>query len=228
MSGMSDDALAGIERSEDPASRLLNDGRAEQQTRLAAETPTLDLRTGGAKITVTHSNLEQLTVRFYLMDIELLFSRQPFVSKAQGSTPVIRANSVKTIQVSSERGVQNLSLPSELSNKNVRIEVSGGGIVRSAVVTASSLRVDLAEPYGQLQVLKGQGRGPVEGAYVKVFARHQSGEVKFFKDGYTDLRGRFDYASLSTNDLDTTQRFAILVLHPELGAVVREAAPPMR
>ena len=68
----------------------------------------------------------------------------------------------------------------------------------------------------------------MEKSYVKVYARHQGGEVRFFKDGYTDLRGQFDYATLSTNDLETAERFAILVIHPELGALVREAAPPAR
>ena len=52
--------------------------------------------------------------------------------------------------------------------------------------------------------------------------------MKFFKDGYTDLRGRFDYASLNTNELDNGERLAVLLLSPELGAVVREVAPPKR
>ena len=63
-------------------------------------------------------------------------------------------------------------------------------------------------------------------AYVKVYARTAGGEVKFYKDGYTDLRGRFDYASLNTNELDAAQKFAILVLSDEHGALVREATPP--
>jgi hypothetical protein len=56
----------------------------------------------------------------------------------------------------------------------------------------------------------------------------KDGEVKFYKDGYTDLRGKFDYASLSTNDLDNVDRFALLVLHDQQGAIVREASPPGR
>ena len=69
---------------------------------------------------------------------------------------------------------------------------------------------------------------PVAKAYVKVYAQTASGQVKFYKDGYTDLRGRFDYASLSTNELDVAQKFSILVLSDEHGALVREAAPPKR
>ena len=65
-------------------------------------------------------------------------------------------------------------------------------------------------------------------AYVKVYAQMADGQVKFYKDGYTDLRGRFDYASLSTNDLDVAAKFSILILSDEFGALVREAAPPKR
>jgi hypothetical protein len=46
--------------------------------------------------------------------------------------------------------------------------------------------------------------------------------------GYTDLRGRFDYASLSTNDLENVEKFSLLVYSQERGAVVKEAAPPKR
>ncbi|MEZ6081538.1 MAG: hypothetical protein R3C56_39475 [Pirellulaceae bacterium] len=108
------------------------------------------------------------------------------------------------------------------------VEVTAAGISRSTWLTASSLLVSLAEPAGRLQVLSQSGRLPVSAAYVKVFARHQDGSVRFFKDGYTDLNGNFDYTSLSTSDLDNTQRLAILVLDEKLGAVVREANPPTR
>jgi len=55
-----------------------------------------------------------------------------------------------------------------------------------------------------------------------------NGQVRFYKDGYTDLRGKFEYASLNTNDLDQVQRFALLVIDPDAGAQIEEAAPPSR
>ena len=45
-----------------------------------------------------------------------------------------------------------------------------------------------------------------------VYARMKDGAVKFYKDGYTDLCGYFDYTSLNTNELDFVDRFSILVL----------------
>ena len=46
------------------------------------------------------------------------------------------------------------------------------------------------------------------------------------KDGYTDLRGRFDYTSLNTSGIEAAEKFAILIMSEEHGAVVREADPP--
>jgi hypothetical protein len=79
-----------------------------------------------------------------------------------------------------------------------------------------------------VQVNHQDGGAPLPGVYVKAYARTRGGAVAFYKDGYTDLRGRFDYGSLSTNELDRAERFALLILSPEHGVVIREAAPPAR
>ena len=72
------------------------------------------------------------------------------------------------------------------------------------------------------------GGRPLPKVYVKVYARLADGQVKFHKDGYTDRRGRFDYASVSTPEKQPIQRFAILALSDERGALIREAAPPQQ
>ena len=43
-----------------------------------------------------------------------------------------------------------------------------------------------------------------------------------------DLRGAFDYATLSTTDLDQVERFAILVSSDAAGSAILEASPPAR
>lgn len=96
---------------------------------------------------------------------------------------------------------------------------------------AHALDVQVGEQYGQVRVghLDNKGRSkPLPSVYVKAYARMQGGEVRFFKDGYTDLRGRFDYATLSTDELDRVERFAVLIMSPEHGALIREALPPQR
>jgi hypothetical protein len=64
--------------------------------------------------------------------------------------------------------------------------------------------------------------------YVKVDAKLAEGSVKFHKDGYTDLRGRFDYASVNTPERRAIERFAALVLSDDKGVLIREAAPPQQ
>jgi hypothetical protein len=52
--------------------------------------------------------------------------------------------------------------------------------------------------------------------------------VKFHRDGYTDVRGRFDYATVSTPERIPPVRFAVLVLSDDRGAAIKDAAPPQR
>jgi hypothetical protein len=54
------------------------------------------------------------------------------------------------------------------------------------------------------------------------------GSVKFHKDGYTDLRGRFDFATVSTPEHQPIRRFAVLMLSDDHGALIRETAPPQQ
>ena len=84
------------------------------------------------------------------------------------------------------------------------------------------------ENYGQVRVAHQKDNKPISRTYVKVYALMRDGKIKFYKDGYTDLRGRFDYTSLNTNELDFVRKFALLVYSDEHGAVVTEATPPKR
>ena len=101
------------------------------------------------------------------------------------------------------------------------------GIRRSKAHYSHELSVQVIEAYGQVRVAHQETRKPLAGVYVKAYARFGAGgAARFFKDGYTDVRGRFDYASLSTDDLGRVQRFALLIMSEENGAVIHEASPP--
>jgi len=132
------------------------------------------------------------------------------------------------VALSKKGGATTFPLPAEFNGANVVVELMAEGRRVSKPCFAHELSVQVAEPYGQLQVIHKRTRKPLPRAYVKAYARQQDGSVRFNKDGYTDLRGRFDYSSLSTNDLDHVDRFALLVLSDEHGAVVEEAAAPKR
>ena len=119
-------------------------------------------------------------------------------------------------------------LPAELARRNVLVEVTAAGKTRSLPYFATAMDVKMQEGYGQVKVTEAGTAQALPKVYVKVYARLANGQVKFHKDGYTDLRGRFDYASVSTPQQQPVERFAVLVLSEDRGAVIREAAPPQQ
>jgi hypothetical protein len=211
----------------DPVQRMLLDARGIEQDTLASDTPALDLKIQDGRLLMTYQNLDRVDVRYYQMDIELLFSRNPFVQQEGGSLMSIQPNRMETLPLAEKKGKQEIAIPKDFTARNVLVEVSSGALSQSQVLVSNAMDITLADAFGRLQATSGNGK-PVERAYTKVYARHKDGTIRFYKDGYTDLRGQFDYASLSTSDLESVDRFAILILHPELGAWIREVSPPKR
>ena len=204
------------------------DDRDQVQAARAAEAPSFEFRVEAGTVRLDHRNLDSVRVNYYPMDVELLFSREPFVRDRGRQFSHIRPNATQTIELKGKPTPFGFPLPEELKRGNVLIEIEGAGQTASEAHYANSLLVQAIEHYGQLRVTDAANGKPLPKAYVKAYARMRDGGVRFYKDGYTDLRGRFDYSSLSTNELEQVDRFAILVLSEGHGALVREAAPPRR
>jgi hypothetical protein len=210
------------------AAAVDKENRDQAQGALASTEPALELRVEAGRINLDYRNLKGCTLNFYPMDIELLFSRSPFLQEGSAQFSYIRPVLSKSVNLPAGKDSLALDLPSEFRTKNVMVEALAAGVRKTQAYYANTLRVQLIETYGQLVVTHADSRKPVPGTYVKVYAKMNGGEIKFLKDGYTDLRGRFDYVSLNTNELEAVERLAILVLSEDLGAVVRESAPPKR
>jgi len=205
-----------------------DEDREQKQRMLAASQPSIELAIDNRKVTLRHRNLEKVTVNFYLMDIELLFSRKPFVQEVSGQFSIIRPNHSLVLTLDEKSAQSPIEVPEQYKDRNMLIEVTGGGLSRSAAYYPHSLAISMIETYGQIQIAGLHDGRPVSSAYIKVYARHKDGQVHFYKDGYTDLRGKFDYASISTSQLDNVDKFSILIMTDNSGAVIREAAPPPR
>ena len=192
-----------------------------------ARDPALELTLAGPVAKLTVANVERVRVNYYKMDVELLFSRNPFAAQAGSQFALVRPNATRAVEVPAGATKLDVPLPAELAGQNVLVEVSGGGVTRSAPYSAAALGVSVTENTGRLQATDAAGK-PLSKVYVKVYARLADGRVKFHKDGYTDPRGRFDYATVTTPETTPVARFAVLVLADDRGAAVREAAPPAR
>ena len=84
------------------------------------------------------------------------------------------------------------------------IEVTGEGKQIFKTYYATQIKVVLTETYGELKVTSKEDGKALPKVYVKVFAQKVGGSTTtpfFFKDGYTDIRGKFDYAQTSGNRL---------------------------
>ncbi len=202
--------------------------RTEIQTKLASQSPTFDFKVDAKKIDLTFENIDRVLVNYYVMDVELLFSRNPFVQQFSGELTYIRPRKTEWVELPKQSKTHQWELPAELGRSNVLVEVSSGDQTKAQAYYAHALSVQTIERFGQLQVNHQSTGRSIPKTYCKVYARMKNGEVKFYKDGYTDLRGRFDYTSLSTNDLDNVQRFSILVMSNEDGTTVKEVMPPKR
>jgi len=202
--------------------------RDQAQAELAATEPALELLVEAGRIRLDTRNLSEVTLNFYPMDIELLFSRSPFLQDDAAQFSWIRPVMSRTIPIRAAANPTQLDLPREFTSRNVMVEAIGKGIRRSQAYYANTLKVQVIENYGQLVVTHAESGKPVARAYVKCYTRQNGGKVNFLKDGYTDLLGRFDYASLNSNELDNSERLSLLIMSDDYGALVREATPPKR
>jgi len=203
---------------------------AAEQTpdNLAATAPALELAIEGRSIAISYKNLSDVEVRYYELDVEFAFSAQPFAGKDGASAAFVQPNHRETRSLNKAQQQLAFQLPQQFWQKNVLVEVRAKGLVRSKQYFANALDVRFLESYGQVSVTEPETNKPLAKTYVKVFAKLANGTVRFHKDGYTDLRGRFDYASLSDDPNRGARRYAVLVLDEKRGAVIREINPPAR
>jgi hypothetical protein len=203
--------------------------KTQQQENLAATEPGFEFALEAKNIQLTWQNLDAVKINYYLMDVELLFSRSPFVQQSGSQFAFIRPNATREVKLLQGQNKMAIPLPDDLAKRNVLVEVTAAGKTRSAAYYANDMDVKFIENYGQVKVTENvPGGRQLPKVYVKVYAKLADGQVKFHKDGYTDLRGRFDYVSVNTPERQAIERFAVLVLSEESGALIRDVAPPQR
>ncbi len=194
----------------------------------ASTAPTLSLRAEMAAgtldgVIVAARNLESCTVRAYPVDVEVGFSKNPFGDVSAGYGNAVCLRPVWSADISfGGKPEQRVAIPKDLRKSNLVVVASGaGGSVEERIdAMPGSLDVQVSRAYRQIRV-SGEGGKPLAGAYVKVYVRDASGrEIKFHKDGYTDLRGAFDYAAVSTDTDFSPAAYAILVQDGAHGAKV--------
>ncbi|KAL3662931.1 hypothetical protein V7S43_011879 [Phytophthora oleae] len=210
----------------------------------------LEASVGEGAVVLLSQAIGLCELAFYPIDVELMFSTEPFNtfsdSAASASSLLLveprqqLSVSLSTPAADSSMAKTIVQIPDELraSQMMVRVrEITSSRTVKSVAPPInivlpffnSSLHVEIMTQCGILQVLR--GGLPVSSCYVKVYAKVSSGgsrtKTEFFKDGYTDLLGKFDYVGINGDIISNIEKFSILISHDKFGASVEQADPPV-
>lgn len=191
---------------------------------------------------ITHMNIDELELKYYALDLELVFSKDPFLDANLKSISFLHSQERQTIKLAtqapsaSENQFDNiptstkLKLPEFTKPHVVYIgtkNFSKGEVIK---VFPAKFKADIISQVGIIKVRSKVGNRLIPGAYVKVFAKFVGESTpKFYKDGYSDFTGGFDYSSLNSGILDRIEKFSILVKvvsDTEGGEMVLEAQKP--
>jgi len=201
---------------------------SEEEKRLRTE-KILEITNSGEGFMIKYKNIEKVRVKLYKIDIELMFSTAPF-TRDNNSYRYVEPTKDETKDLTEVSGVLPLEeilgkLESD-SGENFLFEVLAEkeDICVNDSIYLNAFNVQKSDR--EIRVLRKDGGTPVVKAYVKVYAKTASDPAGvFYKDGYTDLRGRFDYRTVSSNALDHVDRFAILIKTISNGANVMYIEP---
>lgn len=200
--------------------------RERANSKASATVPEVIARVEDDTIRIDHRNADQIEINFYGVDLELLFSKAPFARKDLQRIAMVRPTRSTILTMKSKTGAVRVPIPNDLKSQTLLVEANVGASRSTTLYYGGELTTYVSEGFGQLQTTDASTHRPLAGAYVKVYARYGDGKVRFYKDGYTDGRGRFDYISVSAGDAQGAERFAILVLSQEKGATLHDVEAP--
>ena len=201
---------------------------------------TIDNKEG--KIIIVHSNISEIDIKFYFIDLETMFTRDPKISeiierdKSKDSSKMkenfgfVQPNYSTNIKIPAEKINKNdnstlFEIPKEYKSKNLFVELKSESLKMFDIYLSSNLYVVITESIGELKVIDNNLK-PIIKAYVKVYVELSNNEVQFYKDGYTDLNGKFNYLALNTDQLKKAEKFYIYVSEEKNGALIKECKPP--
>lgn len=187
--------------------------------------PILECHLDKKDIVIDYSNIDRVEVKYYVIDPELMFSKSPFLSQNADEFSYIKPLRVDSHELSRDLKSLTVAIDPEFATQNLILEVVGGGKQAFLSYFSTELKVALNETFGELKVTD-QKDSPLSQVYVKVYAKHRSGEVKFFRDGYTDIRGKIEYAHSSSGKLGDVEKFSVFIMSDELGSLTKECVPP--
>lgn len=177
--------------------------------------PSLDLKLAAdGKLQLNHQRLKQVDLKLYQVDLEMLFSKNPFLQSA-GKLPGTRPKLDLHVKLTGDQ--TTIDLPAAFRHGNILVSADTGFTKTLKILDSQAIEFRHNKAEHNLQILDAASGLPLPSSYVKVYTEN-NGQPIFHKDGYTDLRGKFDYLTLSDGQPPGSKRIAIFVSHPEKGS----------
>jgi hypothetical protein len=201
---------------------------AEKNNRQSKKEEYISSELSGKSVKVTSKNINNLTVKFYKVDLEIMYSQDPFLSVDKNDYSYVIPNQIieKSIEMNTEYTTDFVPIPDSLVQNNLIIQISSGGLSENLTYFPTSMKVFIIKNFGQIKVASEETDKPLSNVYIKCFAKKNNGTVTFYKDGYTDLRGTFEYTSVQGSDFQEVQDFSIFVYSEKFGALIKQTKPP--
>jgi len=205
----------------------------------AAVEPVLDIvGVEEAAVTVRARAVTSLTLNYFVMDVEAAFSCEPFAELSSSSSrfSVVRPTHSQVLDIpASGSDSFTVAAPIDAAFQTAQCMVEAVASVGPSDPPlrclkphfTAQLSARVHAPKGFVRVYDKRSLRPLHAIYVKAFALFSDGNVRFYKDGYTDLRGYFDYAGLNQNLLADVEEFALLVHSHSHGSVIQRVDPPV-
>jgi len=170
----------------------IDDGQKEQQSEISFT----------KKMKLTYKNIESVKINHYQVDLEIMFSRQPFMQDNSKDYSFVQANLLQEVNVkkSVDFATMFLDIPVNLENENLFIQFTSGAITKNITYFPTKMEIYVVSEFGQVKVADSVTHKPLSKVYVKCFSKNSGGKTSFYKDGYTDLRGTFDYATSNDDE----------------------------
>ena len=211
-----------LEKQTDETDTDKNQRQAKKEEYVASELQ-------GKTIKITSKNIQSVSIKFYKVDLEIMFSQDPFLSVDKNDYSYVTPNHTeeKKLQMTTDFSTDSVPIPEHLVSSNLIIQVSSGALSENLTYFPASMKVYIVKNFGQIKVTSEETDKPLSNVYIKCFSKKTSGAVTFYKDGYTDLRGTFEYTSVHSSDFQDVQDFSILVFSDKHGALIKQTKPPV-
>lgn len=167
------------------------------------------------KIVLSHQGLKEIDVQLYQVDMEMLFTANPFLDQNKVLHHAIRPNKILNVKLSGKE--TTVDLPADYAQGNVIAAVESGSTQVLQTINSGKFAMTTNQSLGEIQVIEQANSKVLPQTYVKVYARLNNDSVQFYKDGYTDLRGKFNFRAHNNIDPAAVKQFSLLLSHPTLG-----------